>query len=130
MSDEEAVSPVIGIILMVAVTVLLAVVIAAFVFGMASGITKTKSVAATARQIGSNIIVTWQGGPDNAMVSNYTIVVATGNSSPVNKTLQVPGNLVGNATTLTGYGTPYPDHTIVVGTFTDGSQQVILDTYL
>jgi flagellin-like protein len=32
--DEEAVSPVIGVILMVAITVILAAVIAAFVFGM------------------------------------------------------------------------------------------------
>ena len=33
-SDEEAVSPVIGVILMVAIVVILAAVIAAFVFGM------------------------------------------------------------------------------------------------
>ncbi|MCG7854185.1 MAG: type IV pilin N-terminal domain-containing protein, partial [Methanosarcinaceae archaeon] len=32
--DEDAVSPVIGVILMVAITVILAAVIAAFVFGM------------------------------------------------------------------------------------------------
>ncbi|MEM2991626.1 MAG: type IV pilin N-terminal domain-containing protein, partial [Halobacteria archaeon] len=32
--SEEAVSPVIGVILMVAITVILAAVIAAFVFGM------------------------------------------------------------------------------------------------
>ncbi|MGC9436106.1 MAG: archaellin/type IV pilin N-terminal domain-containing protein, partial [Methanomicrobiales archaeon] len=33
--DEEAVSPVIGVILMVAITVILAAVIAVFVFGLA-----------------------------------------------------------------------------------------------
>ncbi len=33
-SDEEAVSPVIGVILMVAIVVILAAVVAAFVFGM------------------------------------------------------------------------------------------------
>jgi len=33
--SEDAVSPVIGVILMVAITVILAAVIAAFVFGMA-----------------------------------------------------------------------------------------------
>ena len=33
-NNEEAVSPVIGVILMVAITVILAAVIAAFVFGM------------------------------------------------------------------------------------------------
>ena len=38
--NEEAVSPVIGVILMVAITVILAAVIAAFVFGMAGNIQK------------------------------------------------------------------------------------------
>ena len=46
--NEEAVSPVIGVILMVAITVILAAVIAAFVFGMAGNIQKTRVVAATA----------------------------------------------------------------------------------
>ena len=71
MKREDAVSPVIGVILMVAITVILAAVIAAFVFGMASGVSKTKSVAATARQIGNQISVTWQGGQDNGFVSSY-----------------------------------------------------------
>ena len=39
--NEDAVSPVIGVILMVAITVILAAVIAAFVFGMAGNIQKT-----------------------------------------------------------------------------------------
>lgn len=41
--NVQAVSPVIGVILMVAITVILAAVIAAFVFGMADGITKMNS---------------------------------------------------------------------------------------
>ena len=49
--NEEAVSPVIGVILMVAITVILAAVIAAFVFGMAGNIQKSKVVAATASRI-------------------------------------------------------------------------------
>ena len=48
--NDEAVSPVIGVILMVAITVILAAVIAAFVFGMAGNISKTKVVAVTARR--------------------------------------------------------------------------------
>ena len=50
MKNEDAVSPVIGVILMVAITVILAAVIAAFVFGMAGNIQKTKVVAATVSQ--------------------------------------------------------------------------------
>ena len=49
--NEDAVSPVIGVILMVAITVILAAVIAAFVFGMAGNIQKSKVVAATASRI-------------------------------------------------------------------------------
>jgi len=48
--NDEAVSPVIGVILMVAITVILAAVIAAFVFGMSGNISKTKGVAVTANQ--------------------------------------------------------------------------------
>ncbi len=54
-SKEDAVSPVIGVILMVAVTVILAAVIAAFVFGMGSNVTKTKVVAVTASQTGQPV---------------------------------------------------------------------------
>ena len=46
--NDEAVSPVIGVILMVAITVILAAVIAAYVFGMSGNVQKTKVVAATA----------------------------------------------------------------------------------
>ena len=48
--NDEAVSPVIGVILMVAITVILAAVIAAFVFGMSGNISKTKIVAVTVQQ--------------------------------------------------------------------------------
>ena len=127
METEDAVSPVIGVILMVAVTVILAAVIAAFVFGLASGVSKTKAVAATAKQLGSNVIVTWQGGQDNAMVKGYNVTIApsTGGTVLFNNT----GNSVGNATILTG-GTANLDHVTVVGFFNDGSYQVVLDTFL
>ncbi len=125
---EDAVSPVIGVILMVAITVILAAVIAAFVFGMASGVTKTKAVAATARQNGVNILVTWQGGQDNAMVSSYNITVV--NSTSMTQTIYVPGNIVGNSTNVLGSGTSGLDHVTTVATFSDGAQQVILDTYV
>ncbi|HVP25467.1 MAG TPA: type IV pilin N-terminal domain-containing protein [Methanomicrobiales archaeon] len=122
---EDAVSPVIGVILMVAITVILAAVIAAFVFGMAGGISKTKTVAATARQNGNDIVVTWQGGQDNGYVVGYGINVKDGAAVII-----TPGNQVGNSTTLTGQGTPSNDHVVVNASFTDGSGQVVLDTYV
>jgi len=129
MKREDAVSPVIGVILMVAVTVILAAAIAAFVFGMASSITKTKNVAATARAVGNNIIVLWNGGPDNTMVAGYNITCTAANGT-VMPTVQISGNVVGNATTLTNYHAVGQNHVTVTGTFTDGTQQVILDTYI
>ncbi|MDH7593395.1 MAG: type IV pilin N-terminal domain-containing protein [Methanomicrobiales archaeon] len=122
--EEDAVSPVIGVILMVAITVILAAVIAAFVFGMSGSVQKTKSVAATAVQKDNTIYITYQGGPDANQVSNLTI------TSP-----PCAGNETFNNSTSTGIiaecnGTKNQDHVVVIANFTDGSSQVILDTYV
>ena len=122
---EDAVSPVIGVILMVAITVILAAVIAAFVFGMASGVSKSKSVAATARQTGSDgCVVTWQGGNDNALILSYNVTLAD-----INGPFKVDNNIVGNSTQW-GYCTTGNDHVVVVANSNDGSSQVVLDTYV
>ena len=125
MQNEDAVSPVIGVILMVAITVILAAVIAAFVFGMAGGISKTKAVAATSRQNGNDIVVTWQGGQDNGYVSGYGVNVKDGTHIEVFNSA-----IVGNTSKFVGQGTTGNDHVVVNASFTDGSGQVILDTYV
>jgi flagellin-like protein len=48
--NEDAVSPVIGVILMVAITVILAAVIAAFAFGMTDNLTPQKEVYVTVEE--------------------------------------------------------------------------------
>jgi len=121
---EDAVSPVIGVILMVAITVILAAVIAAFVFGMAGGISKTKSVAATARQISNDIAVTWQGGQDNGYVSNFNVSIRDTYIRP----FFAP--LVGNTSVFPALATSGNDHVVVTAAFTDGTSQVVLDTYV
>jgi flagellin-like protein len=127
---EDAVSPVIGVILMVAITVILAAVIAAFVFGMAGSVSKTKSVAAAARQSGTAIVVTWEGGQDNTYVSVYNMTLTDSSGANID-CCPVAGfpPVVGNTTQFIG-ATPGNDHVIVVGYFTDGTQQVVLDTYV
>jgi FlaG/FlaF family flagellin (archaellin) len=110
---------------MVAVTVILAAVIAAFVFGMAGGISKTKTVAATARQMGTDIVVTWQGGQDNGYVSGYGVNVRDGTNIQV-----FNSNIVGNTSKFTGQGTTSNDHVVVNASFSDGTGQVVLDTYV
>ncbi len=120
--DEKAVSPVIGVILMVAITVILAAVIASFVFGMGSNVKKTYVVSATASQQGSDIVITYQGGPDHQSV-DYINVTSPCTNSTTNPT-------VGSSLTCTGSGTSGRDHVVVTATFLDGTTQVILDTYV
>ena len=132
LKKEDAVSPVIGVILMVAITVILAAVIAAFVFGMAGSVQKTKSVAASARQDGTAYLVTWQGGQDNSYVTGYNVTVDVAGVPT-----QFPGDtapegyrpIVGNTTRLPG-ASAGNDHVIVVAVFTDSTSQIVLDTYV
>ena len=127
--NEEAVSPVIGVILMVAITVILAAVIAAFVFGMAGNVSKTKLVAITAgRSSDTTVVVTNNGGPD------VTNLAAGGLSIGGDVTIKSGGNLLLGITTgstnkvkaLTGV----KNRVLVTGTFIDGTPQVLLDTYV
>ena len=67
--NEEAVSPVIGVILMVAITVILAAIIATFAFDMTGSIPNEKDVHVTTHiGVGENdqkvLVVTIQGGKD------------------------------------------------------------------
>jgi flagellin-like protein len=145
--NDEAVSPVIGVILMVAITVILAAVIAAFVFGMSGNITKTKIVAVTAQQPDANTItVTYQGGQDagsftsgnvtvtmdtethqEGTTTNCVVSTITYTPAPPILTKEV-GNSVVAKTALGCFAGK--DHVVTTGTFGDGSMQVLLDTYI
>jgi flagellin-like protein len=139
--NDEAVSPVIGVILMVAITVILAAVIAAFVFGMAGNISKTKVVAVTVQKINSGTInVMNQGGQDAASLSlvNITTVPAATSASPSLATSGtgltigiMKGNpvAVGCTTIMSGTFTGRTE-VIAVGTFNDGTNQVLIDTFV
>jgi flagellin-like protein len=62
MNDRGEISPVIGVILMVAVVVILAAVLAAFVFVMAgSSSTQTEQINVTARDIEDRVVETEHG---------------------------------------------------------------------
>jgi len=130
--NDEAVSPVIGVILMVAITVILAAVIAAFVFGMAGNISKTKVVAATAQQsTADSVVLTYQGGQD---ASTCIGIVWTGTSETGRELSGVQmGSLTGTGKLTVGLtanmeGTSGKDHIVGTAYFADGSQQVIYDS--
>jgi len=126
--NDEAVSPVIGVILMVAITVILAAVIAAFVFGMAGNIQQTKVVAATASQQGSNVIATYQGGQDSPSV-NWSFVDITSSTGTEIISRGSLKNVTGSSLQVAG-GTTGQDHVVITTDFLDGTSQVILDTYV
>ena len=140
MKSEEAVSPVIGTILMVAVTVILAAIIASFVFGSAANVQKTKIVATTVQldPDGSTIIIMYQGGQDDGSLTSLTITAPDGSlrytggdgSVLVNVPPTPPVKpIIGASLKLVG-SWPSPAHVLVVGSFGDGADQVIADTYL
>jgi archaeal type IV pilus assembly protein PilA len=118
--NEEAVSPVIGVILMVAITVILAAVIAAFVFGMAGNIQKTHIVSFTlTRPTTGSVMATFQGGQDAASLTSVNWTVAGAGAGVSNN------NTIGN--TFTFAANPN-SHVVGVATFNDGAQQIIIDT--
>jgi archaeal type IV pilus assembly protein PilA len=133
--NEEAVSPVIGVILMVAITVILAAVIAAFVFGMAGNITKTKVVSATLSRINTTYVsAVYQGGQDSGSLTRIDWTVNGGTPGPAIAAGVLAGpvqaNSVGalNIGNTTRFEAAANAKIVGVGTFTDGSQQVIIDT--
>lgn len=121
--NNSAVSPVIGVILMVAITVILAAVIAAFVFGMSENIQGSYVVAITMSQPNGNCItLTNMGGQD---AGNLVSVNVTGDLKvlPAMK----PGASVGSTNTYELSAGAGQKHIIVVGLFKDGTEQVLID---
>ena len=121
-NNESAVSPVIGVILMVAITVILAAVIAAFVFGMVGTMQTTKVIAVTVKQVNTtSISVMNMGGQD---IGSLISINVTGDLT----TPGTVGNYVGNKKEFTFTAGSGQKSVMVIGLFADGSQQVLLDT--
>jgi len=130
--NENAVSPVISVILLVAITVILAATIAAFVFGMAGNMNNqmNKIVAVSVHQPNADeITVTYLGGQDNRYFDYATVNVTKDDGSfvdVVNLTGPVGSRVIAKAEgEFSGN-----NQVIVVGYFIDGSAQVLLDTYV
>jgi archaeal type IV pilus assembly protein PilA len=128
-TNEEAVSPVIGVLLMVAITVILAAVIATFVFGFANNMQfSNKNVAVSVQQTDAGkITATYIGGQDRFQFDHATVNITDDNGKFVK--VDNLSNTVGDSVTVKG-DFAERNHAIVVGYFTDGVQQVLLDTYV
>jgi len=83
LNDDDAVSPVIGVILMVAITVILAAVIATFVLGLGEQVSDTAPNASFSfdyESSTSSVTVTHSGGP-NIQSSQLSVKGADNSSS-------------------------------------------------
>ncbi|WP_165394777.1 type IV pilin [Methanofollis fontis] len=120
--SEEAVSQVMAVALMVAVTALLAGVVASFCLSATQPLPESYSVGATAERINGGIAVAYYGGQDAHKVHhlNWTI-------NGVEQTDWLDAEVGANAQNTT----PVPStrcRVTVAATFTNGAGQVILDT--
>ncbi|WP_373839991.1 type IV pilin [Methanospirillum sp.] len=132
---DDAVSPVIGVILMVAITVILAAVIAAFVFGMAGGVDKTRVVSVVGERLSpEEIKITNYGGQDaiqlledenafNVTINGAPAVLSREEENVLKKTVGSIGYY--EATEAIGQ-----DDVIVTGNFLDGKSSVIYSSKL
>src|SRR5690606_12077706 len=99
------------------------------VFGMGSGVNKTKIVGVTATgaldETGENVIaLTYQGGTDHAQVSSLVVKIDDAEVEGFGTTAPDVGDSV-----TEDYGAART-HLVVIGKFIDGTDQVILDTYM
>jgi flagellin-like protein len=107
-NDERAVSPVIGVILMVAITVILAAVIGTFVLGLGDQLGDTTPQASLDISADSGTITIEHTGGDELRLSEFDIQVRNGSSLEDSGTVSdlAPNSTlsVGESTTI-GYST-------------------------
>ena len=128
LSKDEGVSPVIGVILLVAITVILAAVIAAFVFGYAGSMGKTKVVSVTFERTGTGTAdVMFTGGIDTRLLDTLRATTDSTLGSCGTDLTRV-GDYVPVGGRITCSGLTQEDHVTVIGFFNDDTQQVLLDT--
>ena len=108
---------------MVAITVILAAVIAAFVFGMAGTTSTSKNVGITGSMkqnaTGPQFDATFAGGADLPQLVSYKIRVGA------NETAFIGTPAVGNISSA--LFDPNKQRVMVTGKFADGSEQVLFD---
>lgn len=133
--NDEAVSPVIGVILMVAITVILAAVIAAFVFGMTDSMQtqKTVGVQADLSIINDNtddISLTILGGPDVSSLQSIKWTINQKNATTItgsNIHTGYAANVTNTSDDTDGWYNENHQYTVIAtGYFKDGSDQILL----
>jgi hypothetical protein len=85
-------------------------------------------VGASARRSGGNIVVTYDGGAGAAYLTRFDVTIIGVDGKSDHTFANAPS--VGYIFTFPGFTNNGRNHIICTGTFTDGVQRTILDTYL
>jgi hypothetical protein len=130
---------------MVAITVIIAAMIGTFVFGVPQNIQKTKFMGTSIQVERSQgaVLLSYHGGPDDVSLTSISITAPNGT---IWYTSSADGDLTLNTASLPSPTkprlgavmklTPPPDwpagkkRVLVVGSYNDGQQQIISDTYI
>jgi FlaG/FlaF family flagellin (archaellin) len=127
-SHDEAVSEVMGSILMVSVTVIFAMLIGATVLSLVGSMQQTKVVGVVAVRLNATFVsVTYYGSDRPGQVYWLNISVNGGSFKTI-------GDFGGSTPVVVGTSmivsatTPGADHIVVTGAFSDGTRQVVLNT--
>jgi len=119
--DERAVSPVVGVILMVAITVIMAAIIGAFVYGYGGSMVKTASPAFTATRANATYITVTLADTGGASVINQ---VAVQLPTPTAGDTLTGAWIVGTTKSISGVSAG--SH-LVMNATVDGVNKVVLD---
>jgi len=128
-NNDDAVSPVVGVILMVAITVILAAVIAMFVFNMSDDVLQSPKIVGVAAKLQSNnVIVTYLGGIDDGSLDYLKVTVRDAEGAVIGTAADKPS--VGGKVTVDVTDKTGPFAVTVVGKFADGTEVLLLDKTL
>ena len=141
-NNDKGITPVIGEILLIAVVVIIAGVIASYVFGMGQNFNRMYIIGTSANQIDSDTIdIAYFGGKDSDFLLYLNVSVRGYFYASNNWSLDEQNTFNGDGTTpiQTGtvvtlydntskYITHKSDHVLIIASFVDGTKQVVLDT--
>jgi flagellin-like protein len=128
--DKKGISPIVGVILVVAMTVLLAAIAWTYLSGMSTPAGKIYKVSLKVERNQNNIVVTILGGPDVSKLTRVE-VSTDGGANYQDLCNNNGGNNcgVGSTGSFDDNGAN-PARVIVRATFNDGTQQIIYDNYV
>lgn len=138
MSNDNGVSPVIAVILMVAITVILAAVIAASILDYAASASHPKTIAVSVQYINEKEIrVVYVGGPDAVQLLRISATVAPASGSVQMKTIErqdpyTPPKIGSVLTFNASPGETFSpgDRVKITARYIDGSEQIVSDQIL